>query len=121
MNPKPATALLLCLGLASAPCWAQAAAPAVAPPGPAVAPRAAATPLAAPPADRVEPNVRHSVVEDDGARIDELRVRGHAQRIVVTPKIGPRKSYQILTGDGSREPGDGQGATGKRVWNVLEF
>lgn len=121
MNPKPATALLLCLGLASTPCWAQAAATAVAPPGPAAGSRPAAKLLAAPAPDPVEPDVRRGVVEDDGARIDELRVRGHAQRIVVTPKIGPKKSYQILTGDGSREAGDGQGATGKRVWNVLDF
>lgn len=118
MNPIPATALLLCLGLASAPCRAQPAPSTAAPPDgtPPVA-----SPIATPPAGRAEPNVRISVVEDDGARIEELRVRGHARRIVVTPKIGPTKSYRILTGDGSREPGDGHGATGKRVWNVLDF
>jgi hypothetical protein len=80
-----------------------------------------ASPTTAPAADGIEPNVQLSVVEDDGSRIEELRVRGHAKRIVVTPKIGPKKSYQILTGDGSREPDDDHGATGKRVWNVLDF
>lgn len=120
MNPTPATALL-CLTLASTPGWAQTPPPATTAPHPAVAPQPGAKLAAAPTPDRAEPEVRRSVVEDDGARIDELRVRGHAQRIVVTPKIGPKKSYQILTGDGSREPGDGHGATGKGVWNVLDF
>ena len=72
-----------------------------------------------------EPNVKHTVIEDDGARIDELKVRGHTQRISVTPKVGPKRGYEIITGDGSRDLGDGantsRGAAGKRVWNVLSF
>ena len=55
----------------------------------------------------------------------QLRVRGQIQRIVVTPKVGLKKSYQIIIGDPSRLPADGTGgapdATGKRVWNVLNF
>jgi hypothetical protein len=80
---------------------------------------------AAPPARGGEPNVRRSVIEDEGSRIDELRVRGQVQRISVTPKFGSTKSYEIITGDGSRDLGDGantsRGAAGKRVWNVLAF
>jgi hypothetical protein len=72
-----------------------------------------------------EPNVKHTVIEDDGARIEELRVRGQAQRIVVSPKTGPRTPYEIVTGDGSHDLGEGlpgaRGAIGKRVWNVLSF
>ncbi|MEO7151711.1 MAG: hypothetical protein ABIX46_08395 [Burkholderiaceae bacterium] len=72
-----------------------------------------------------EPEVRQGVVEDNGSKIEELRVRGQAQRIVVSPKVGPRTRYEIITGDGSRELSDGagstRGATGKRVWNVLNF
>ena len=72
-----------------------------------------------------EPNVKTTVIEDDSARIDELKVRGHTQRISVTPKIGPKRGYEIITGDGSRDLGDGantsRGAAGKRVWNVLSF
>ena len=72
-----------------------------------------------------EPNVKTTVIEDDSARIDELKVRGHTQRISVKPKIGPKRGYEIITGDGSRDLGDGantsRGATGKRVWNVLSF
>ncbi len=79
----------------------------------------------APSGGAAEPEVRAGVVEDEGAKIEELRVRGQAQRIVVSPKVGPRTRYEIITGDGSRELSDGAGSTrgaaGKRVWNVLSF
>jgi len=75
--------------------------------------------------DPAEPNVKHSVIEDEGSKIDELRVRGQAQRIVVTPKVGLKKSYEIITDSSGREMSDGSGASrgavGKRVWNVLNF
>lgn len=72
-----------------------------------------------------EPEVKRTVIEDEGSRIEELRVRGEAQRIVVTPKFGIRKSYEIMTGDAARDAFDGTGgarsSAGKRVWNVLQF
>jgi hypothetical protein len=72
-----------------------------------------------------EPDVKRTVIEDEGTRIEELRVRGEAQRIVVTPKVGIRKSYEIMTGDGARDAFDGTGgarsSAGKRVWNVFQF
>lgn len=72
-----------------------------------------------------EPRVQHIVVEDEGSRIEELRVRGATQRITVQPKVGTSKGYEIITGDGSRDLGEGvntsRGAAGKRVWNVLKF
>ena len=108
MNCKP----LLALACLCASCWSQPGAAADAPPSPE-------------PARLSEPNVRWSSIDDAGARIEELRVRGTTQRIVVTPKTGPRKSYEIITGDGARDLSDGAGSTrgaiGKRVWNVLVF
>ncbi len=72
-----------------------------------------------------EPRVQRIVVEDEGSRIEELRVRGATQRITVQPKVGTAKGYEILVGDGSRDLGEGvntsRGAAGKRVWNVLSF
>ena len=72
-----------------------------------------------------EPKVERLVHEDEGSRIDELRVRGTTQRIVVTPKVGTKQSYEILLGDGSRDLSEGvnttRGAAGKRVWHVLSF
>ena len=76
-------------------------------------------------ADRGEPVVKYTVIEDDGARIDELRVRGQATRVTVTPKVVLRKRYEIITGDAGRDTSEGTGgarsAVGKRVWNVLDF
>ncbi len=104
------------LGLAlvciCAPCWAQ------------TTPAAAAS-APKPATERGEPEVRHTVIEDDGARIDELRVRGQARHIVVTPKVGVAKSYEIIVDRSGRAPEDGaggaNGAAGKRVWNLLNF
>lgn len=73
----------------------------------------------------IEPKVQRTVIEDDGARIEELRVRGQTQRITVTPKVGRWQGYEIITHDGSRDLSDGadsmRGAAGKRVWHVLSF
>lgn len=72
-----------------------------------------------------EPQVRRIVVEDDGARVDELRVRGVTRRIQVQPKTGGAAPYEILPPDASQRVDDGwpatRGASGQRVWNVLNF
>lgn len=73
----------------------------------------------------VEPRVERRVLEDDGVRIEELRVRGQTQRIVVTPKVGVERAYEILPVDAARDPSQGrggsQGVAGQRVWHVLSF
>jgi len=105
---------------------AGAAEPAPAAPPPAVA--ASAVPLAdetAPvPTKGGEPAVQRTVIEDKGAKIEELRVRGNLQRIVVTPR-GPAPGYEVLTSDGyhptADDPGTSRGSAGKRVWSVLRF
>ena len=93
--------------------------------GLALAGAAAAQDARPPAAGTAEPRVQHIVHEDEGSRIEELRVRGSTQRITVTPKVGTRQSYEILLGDGSRDLSDGanttRGAAGKRVWHVLSF
>ena len=115
-------AAIACLCLPWAASWSQtapaAAAPAARVPAGAIAPTED-------PADRREPSVQHTVIEDGGSRIDELVVRGQVQRVVVTPKVGTTKAYEILVGHGGRESVDGTGgvtsAVGKRVWSVLAF
>src|SRR5215207_1898797 len=98
MNPT----LALALACLCATAWAQTA------PAPAPAPT-----------ERGEPNVKHTVIEDKGSRIDELRVRGQVTNVVVTPKVGTTKSYEIIVGRSGRESVDGTGgatsAVGKRV------
>ncbi len=70
-----------------------------------------------------EPGVHETVVEDDGARIDELKVRGRSKRIVVKPKTGP--AYEIIPPGSGSDISQGargtNGAVGKRVWPVLSF
>ncbi len=72
-----------------------------------------------------EPVVQRTVIEDEGSRISELRVRGQTQRITVQPKVGGLRAYEIVTHDGSRGVSDNQGsasgAIGQRVWRVLTF
>ena len=69
--------------------------------------------------------MRHTVIDDDGARIDELRVRGQLKSVTVSPK-GKLPAYEVLTGSGSRDlPEQGinrsSGTEGKRVWNLFRF
>ena len=88
------------------------------------APVGAQTAVTSAVAEAGEPRVQRTVIEDASVRIEELRVRGQLQRIVVAPK-GRAPSYEIITGDPSRDLSDGantsRGAAGKRVWNVFRF
>lgn len=70
-----------------------------------------------------EPEVRHVVVEDDGARIEELRIRGQTRRITVYPKNGS-KPYEILPLDNGRDVSSNSDLSrggGQRVWNLFSF
>ena len=81
--------------------------------------RAADAPAPAPaePPQKPEPVVEYTIVEDDGARIDELKVRGEAQAVTVKTK-GPLKSqYEIVM----PRKGSSGGAVGQGVWHVLSF
>lgn len=71
-----------------------------------------------------EPKVQRTVIEDEGARIEELRVRGQVQRIVVKPRNA--REYEVVAPVGGRDPSQNRanqqpGAGGQRVWNVLRF
>jgi hypothetical protein len=109
-----------------APTSASAGSDSVRPPAPVVVAAASSgAPKADAPPPAGEPEVRHTVIEGETTRIDELRVRGVARRIVVTTKGRTGSTYEIITGDGSRDLSDGantsRGAAGKRVWRVLDF
>ena len=64
-------------------------------------------------------------VEDDGSRVDELRVGGQTQIISVQPKTGNLPGYEVQSPDGARSrAGSRNGAetnTAPRVWNVMKF
>ena len=64
-------------------------------------------------------------VEDDGARIDELRVGGQTQSIVVQPK-GGAPEYEFQPSDLARSrPADNRDGlsspSSQRVWNIFKF
>ena len=69
--------------------------------------------------------VEHIRVEDDAVVIDEVRYAGQTQSVTVKPKSN-LPQYEIQPTDMARSrPGDNRdglsSATGKRVWNVLNF
>ena len=68
-----------------------------------------------------EPAVERKVSEDDGVRIEELRVRGETQQINVQSKAGGVRSYQIVPAAAGRDLSQDRRNTGQRVWSVLSF
>jgi|GEM_PF-714938 len=103
---------------------------------PAAAPAAGTTParpspeLVAPPPPptrgvRSEPAVQRSVIEDDNARIEELRVRGAVRSTVVKPKGPITREYEVIPADAGRDitegPNSSKGNAGQRVWRVMTF
>lgn len=81
----------------------------------------AAVPDAAAPARRTEAVARVTVIEDDGVRIEETRLRGAAQRITVQSKVGNAREYEIIVGRGGRDTSQDRGAAGQRAWRVFGF
>ena len=71
-----------------------------------------------------EPNVRLTVIEDGGSRVEELKVRGETRRIVVQSKLGGGR-YEIVPADGGRDlaagPTTPRGAAGQTVWRMFQF
>jgi hypothetical protein len=76
-------------------------------------------------AGRKNQRIERIRVEDRGVLIEELRVGGETQSIVVQPKANVPE-YEIQPTDLARSrPADKRdgmsSATGQRVWNVLRF
>jgi hypothetical protein len=113
-----ATLLVSCAAASAQPTPARGAAPREAPPVVQTA-RPQSQPRQVP-----EPNVQRTVIEDEGARIEELRVRGELRSVIVKPKNGA--AYEIVPPAGGRDPSQNRanqqpGAAGQRVWNLLRF
>jgi hypothetical protein len=82
---------------------------------------AAAASAGATAAQAPEPRVERQVIEDDKVRIEELRVRGQPQRLVVQPKTPGVAAYEILPPDPGRDTTPARRGAGQRVWRVLSF
>ena len=93
--------------------------------GAALAQAPAPAPSPAPAKNPPEQRIEQIRTEDQGARIDELRVGGQTQSITVTPKASSMPGYEIQPTEGTRaRPTQREGAessSGPRVWNVLKF
>lgn len=70
---------------------------------------------------RPEPKVQRSVTEDSGARVDELRVRGQTQQIVVHSKIASAPGYEIGTSTDGRDTSQDKRSEGRSLWHLLSF
>ncbi len=68
-----------------------------------------------------EPAVQRQVLEDDGVRIEELRVRGVNQRLVVQPKAASAPAYEILPAEPGKDAAQDRRAAGQRVWRLFSF
>lgn len=78
------------------------------------------------PADpRRNQKIERMRIEDDGARIDELRVGGQSQSIVVQPKANlPEYEFQPTDLSRSRPADNRDGLSSpssQRVWNLFKF
>ena len=85
----------------------------------------AQAPASPAPQGRPDSRIEHIRTEDQGARIDELRVGGQTQSISVTPKSSALPSYQIQPSEGARTPPTqregAESGNGARVWNIFKF
>jgi hypothetical protein len=71
-----------------------------------------------------EKRIERLSVQDQSASIEELRVGGESQSVVVQPK-GDMPAYELQPTDGARTRLNERGVRGdpthRRVWNVLRF
>ena len=117
-----AVQILLLLGLTASPLWAQTT-----PQNAAEANTGKREQLQDPEqlSGRNNQRTQRIRVEDEGSRVDELRVGGQTQTISVQPKTGNMPGYEVQSPDGARSrAGSHNGAettTAPRVWNVLKF
>jgi hypothetical protein len=67
--------------------------------------------------DKRNQRIERIRVEDEGSRVDELRVGGETKNITVQPKVGNLPAYEV-------QPQNAEGAdgtNGRRVWRALQF
>jgi hypothetical protein len=62
-----------------------------------------------------------TVVEDDGVRIEEARVRGQLTRVTVQSKLQGARPYDILVPPGGRDPSQERGVAGSSAWRLMSF
>ncbi len=72
-------------------------------------------------ATRPAQTVTRTVIEDEAVRIEETRLRGAPQRIVVRSKLPGTREYEIIVPAGGKDPSQDKGAAGQRTWSLFNF
>ncbi len=93
------------------------AAPAVVPAQPA----ASAPALSASAGARLDESLQRRIIEDEGVRIEETRLRGAATHITVQSKVPGAKPYQIQVAPAGRDRSEPRGGAGQRAWTLFDF
>jgi hypothetical protein len=92
-------------------------APAVVPAQPA----ASAPALPASAGARLDESLQRRIIEDEGVRIEETRLRGAATHITVQSKVPGVKAYQIQVAPAGRDRSEPRGGAGQRAWTLFDF
>ena len=61
------------------------------------------------------------VIEDDNARIEEVRNRGAVSSVTVQSKVPGARAYQIQVAPPGRDPSQERGNAGRRAWSIFDF
>jgi hypothetical protein len=93
------------------------AAPAVVP----AQPEASAPALPASAGARLDESLQRRIIEDEGVRIEETRLRGAATHITVQSKVPGVKAYQIQVAPAGRDRSEPRGGAGQRAWTLFDF
>ena len=110
MKPSSRLVLVLLCAACGGPVWAQAAAPAKS--------IVTATTAASAPA---KSKAHIVVIEDDNARIEEVRSRGTVSRVTVQSKLPGSRPYEIQVAPPGRDPSQERGNAGRRAWSIFDF
>ncbi len=62
-----------------------------------------------------------TVIEDEGARIEETRRRGQVVRVQVQSKVGNTRSYDIVVKPGAEPASQQRGSAGRSAWQLFSF
>ncbi len=84
-------------------------------------PAASAPALPASAGARLDESLQRRVIEDEGVRIEETRLRGAATHITVQSKLPGAKAYQIQVAPAGRDRSEPRGGAGQRAWTLFDF
>ena len=116
MKPSSRLVLVLLCAACGGPVWAQAAAPAKS-----IVTATTATATATAASAPAKSKAHIVVIEDDNARIEEVRSRGTVSRVTVQSKLPGSRPYEIQVAPPGRDPSQERGNAGRRAWSIFDF